>query len=282
MSKTTVFPVVLLVAFLAGCGANAPEEPAAAPPAEAAEATVNVVIETALGEIEVELYPERAPLSAAHFLRYVDGGHYDGAATFYRATHTAAGDAHDVVQGGMRSLPMLVRDGGEAEAEPPFPPVPHELTQDTGIRNERGTLAYARNEPGTANTEIFFNVGDNFVLDTGAGDPTRDGFGYATFGRVVRGMEVLDEIHRLPTDAPGRQRGRPGPDPERAGPDRQRPAGGVGRDHRPGAPTGRNRHDRSSCTPRRACRERLELGAPPLAGIAAAGRETHAAADPMA
>ncbi len=201
MSKTLV-SLAVLPALLAGCGANAPEEPAEAPPAEVAEETVNVVIETTLGEIEVELYPERAPLSAAHFLRYVDGGHYDGAATFYRATHTANGDAHDVVQGGMRSLPMLVRDGGEADAEPPFPPVPHELTQDTGIRNERGTLAYARNEPGTANTEIFFNVGDNFVLDTGADDPTRDGFGYATFGRVVRGMEVLDEIHRLPTDAP--------------------------------------------------------------------------------
>lgn len=202
MSKTIAFLVVLPVAFLAGCGANAPEEPAAAPPAEAAEGPVNVIIETPLGEIEVELYPERAPISVAQFLRYTDGGHYDGASTFYRATHTAAGDAHDVVQGGMRSLPMLVRDGGEAESEPPFPPIPHELTQDTGIRNERGTLAYARGEPGTANTEVFFNVGDNFVLDTGAGDPTRDGFGYATFGRVVRGMEVLDEIHGLPTDAP--------------------------------------------------------------------------------
>ena len=79
MSKTTLF----LAALLAGCGANAPEEPAEAPPAEpAAEETVNVVVETALGEIEVELYPERAPLSVAHFLRYVDGGHYDGAATF--------------------------------------------------------------------------------------------------------------------------------------------------------------------------------------------------------
>ena len=97
---------------------------------------------------------------------------------------------------------MLVRDAGEAEQEPPFPPIPHETTHDTGIRNERGTLAYARSDPGTANTEFFFNVGDNFVLDTDAGDPTRDGFGYATFGRVVRGIEVLDEIHGLPTDAP--------------------------------------------------------------------------------
>ena len=202
MPKPLVFPAALLAALLAGCGANAPEEAVEAPPAEVAEETVNVVIETPLGEIEVELYPERAPISVAQFLRYVDGSHYDGAANFYRATHTAAGDAHDVVQGGMRSLPMLVQDAGEAEEEPPFAPIPHETTVDTGIRNERGTLAYARGAPGTANTEFFFNVGDNFVLDTAADDPTRDGFGYATFGRVVRGMEVLEEIHRLPTDAP--------------------------------------------------------------------------------
>ena len=203
MPKTTAFVVLLVAALLAGCGASAPEEAVETPAAEpAAEETVGIVIETALGEIEVELYPDRAPISVAQFLRYVDGGHYDGKSAFYRATHTAAGDAHDVVQGGMRSLPMLVRDGGEAEEEPPFPPIPHETTLDTGIRNERGTLAYARGEPGTANTEFFFNVGDNFVLDTDAGDPTRDGFGYATFGRVVEGMEVLKEIHRLPTDAP--------------------------------------------------------------------------------
>ncbi len=165
------------------------------------ETTVSVVFETAFGAIEVALYPERAPLSTAQFLRYVDGGHYEGAA-FYRATHTAAGDAHDVVQGGLRSLPMSTGDQEEAPEAPPFPPIPHETTHDTGIRNERGTLAYARGEPGTANSEFFFNVGDNFVLDTDAGDPTRDGYGYATFGRVIRGMEVLEAIHALPTDAP--------------------------------------------------------------------------------
>lgn len=206
MSKTpahlsALLALTALVVAPLACGPKAAEEPEQTP-AETAEETVGVVIETALGEIEVELYPDRAPLSVAHFLRYTDGGHYDGAATFYRATHTAGGDGHDVIQGGMRSLPMLVRDGGEAEAEPPFPPVAHETTHDTGIRNERGTLAYARNEPGTANTEIFFNVGDNFVLDTDGGDPARDGFGYSTFGRVVGGMEVLDAIHALPTDAP--------------------------------------------------------------------------------
>ena len=197
------FPVLATLAILpVACGPEAAEEPAGAAPSEAAEEAVAVIFETSLGEIAVELFPGRAPLSVAQFLRYVDGAHYDGAATFYRATHTAAGDAHDVVQGGMRSLPMLVRDGGAAPEEPPFPPIPHETTHDTGIRNERGTLAYARNEPGTANSEFFFNVGDNFVLDTDAGDPTRDGYGYSTFGRVTRGMEVLDAIHRLPTDAP--------------------------------------------------------------------------------
>ncbi len=192
-------PLLPLVALcFAACG-GAPEEPAE-PPA-AVEETVHVIFQTDPGEIEVALYPDRAPFSVAQFLRYVDGGHYRGAA-FYRATHTAAGDAHDVVQGGLRSLPMLTGDQGEAGAEPPFSPIPHETTHNTGIRNERGTLAYARGEPGTANSEFFFNVGDNFVLDTDAGDPTRDGYGYATFGRVVRGMEVLDAIHALPTDAP--------------------------------------------------------------------------------
>ena len=164
------------------------------------ESAVRVVLETPLGEVEVALYPERAPLSVAQFLRYVEGGHYAGA-HFYRATHTAGGDAHDVVQGGLRSLPMLTGSEGEAE-ELPFRPVAHETTDATGLSNERGVLAYARLEPGTANSEFFFNLGDNRVLDTGAGDPGRDDFGYATFGRVVRGMEVLDAIHRLPTDAP--------------------------------------------------------------------------------
>ena len=199
---STMLVLVPLAFVPVGCGTDATEKPVEASPPEIGEQTVGVSIETALGEIEVELYPERAPLSVAQFLRYVDGGHYDGAAKFYRATHTSTGDAHDVVQGGTRSLPMLTRDAGEAEVEPPFPPIPHETTQETGIRNEKGTLAYARNEPGTANSEFFFNVGDNFVLDTDAGDPTRDGYGYAAFGRVIRGMEILDEIHRLPTDAP--------------------------------------------------------------------------------
>lgn len=209
--RLRLLPFALLVGFGAppalpagAPGAVSAGTPATAsserrPPAE--ERTVRVVFETADGEIEVALYPDRAPLSVAQFLRYVDGGHYAGA-SFYRATRTEAGAAFDIVQGGLRRLPMLTGDEGDAEAEPPFPPIPHETTDDTGIRNERGVLAYARRDPGTANSEFFFNLGDSRVLNTGEGGPDRDGFGYATFGRVVRGLEVLDAIRQLPTDAP--------------------------------------------------------------------------------
>ena len=98
-------------------------------------------------------------------------------------------------------LPILTEDEGDTDAEPRGPPIPHETTYDTGIRNERGVLAYARRDPGTANSEFFFNLGDSPVLN-GEGGPDCDGFGYATFGRVVRRLEVLGAIRRLPTAAP--------------------------------------------------------------------------------
>ena len=91
---------------------------------------------------------------------------------------------------------------GYAEAESPLPPVAHETTDLTGIPNERGSIAFGRLEPGTANSEFFFNVQDNPMLDTGYTSEGRDGHGYATFGRVLRGMRVLERIQRLPSDAP--------------------------------------------------------------------------------
>ena len=185
---------------LVGCGAPEAEPEPAAPEASAA-APVHVVFETELGEVEIALDLENAPISAAHFLRYVEGGHYDGA-TFYRAVRTADGGSFDIVQGGRRSQPVLTGEEGAAPDEPPFSPIAHETTHDTGTRNERGVLSYARGDPGTANTEFFFNLGPNRILDTDEGGPDRDGFGYATFGRVVRGIEVLDEVQAQPTDGP--------------------------------------------------------------------------------
>ena len=166
--------------------------------------TVQVVLETSLGDIEIALYPERAPLSAAQFLAHVDGGHYDGA-SFYRVTRRSRGSSIEVVQGGLLAHAMRADGAGieaYAEADSALPPIAHERTDRTGIPNERGSIAFGRLEPGTANSEFFFNVQDNPVLDSGYESADRDGEGYATFGRVLRGLRVLERIQRLPSDAP--------------------------------------------------------------------------------
>jgi len=161
--------------------------------------TIRVMLETSEGNIEVALYPQRAPLSVAHFLSYVDGGHYDGA-TFYRVTRKSETMPHAVVQGGLSAADIVTSLEDYSNQGELFPPVAHETTDTTGIPNETGTLAYARLEPGTANSEFFFNLGDNPVLDTGNTSRNPDGQGYATFGRVLRGMRVLEKIQSLPAD----------------------------------------------------------------------------------
>ena len=164
------------------------------------ERPVAVVLETDLGEIEVRVYPDRAPISASNFLAWVEGGHYEGA-TIYRVTrsdNTTGPGAIEVVQGGL--LGEELRSGAPTSPSTgPIPPIAHETTDTTGMPNERGTIAYARLEPGTADSEFFVNIADNPALDTGNTMRQPDGQGYATFGRVVRGMEILEEIQGLPT-----------------------------------------------------------------------------------
>jgi cyclophilin family peptidyl-prolyl cis-trans isomerase len=161
--------------------------------------TERVRIETSLGDVDVALYPERAPVSTANFLAYVDGGDYDGA-SFYRALEPSGEYGYGVIQGGLLGDAMA-GDGAEyAEPDRIRPPIRHETTDETGILNERGTLAYARLAPGSAGSEFFFNLTDNAVLDTGADVPGRDGLGYATFGRVLTGMRVLELIQAQPVD----------------------------------------------------------------------------------
>jgi predicted dienelactone hydrolase/cyclophilin family peptidyl-prolyl cis-trans isomerase len=160
---------------------------------------VRVIFETSMGDVEVALYPERAPVSVANFLAYVDGGHYDGASV-YRALKNSGPYGYGVIQGGLLRDTMS-GDGAEYAAPARvLPPIAHEPTTRTGIPNERGTLAYARLTPGSAGSEFFFNLTDNAVLDTGAEVPGRDGQGYATFGRVLRGLPILDQIQTLPAD----------------------------------------------------------------------------------
>ena len=166
---------------------------------EERDAIVRVVFETALGDIEIAVYTSRAPISAANFLAYVDGRYYDGS-TLYRAAGKSAPGTIGIVQGGLLAAAMSGESAYLDRATPPFPPIHHETTQTTGIPNERGTLALARLDPGTASSEFFFNLSDNPELDTDAGTPERDGFGYATFGRVIRGMDVLDALLDMPAD----------------------------------------------------------------------------------
>ncbi|MGB6228693.1 MAG: peptidylprolyl isomerase [Litorimonas sp.] len=144
----------------------------------------NVMLETSLGEIEIEVYPERAPVSAGDFLLHVDRGLYDGEG-FYRVVR-ADNDP--------RGMGMSLIQGGLLSQEPVTPPIAHERTTDTGLSNVRGTVSIARDAPGTGSAAYFFiNIGDNNFLDTG-GARNPDGEGYASFGTVVRGMEVVEAI----------------------------------------------------------------------------------------
>lgn len=164
------------------------------------DSSVRVVLETTLGDIELALYPRRAPLSVANFLAYVDAGYFDGA-SFYRVTSTGLEQGIDVVQGGLMGEAVVNDIATYERAESLLPRVAHETTVRTGIANVRGTVAYARLAPGTATSEFFFNIQNNPGLDTGVASRNPDGQGYATFGRVLRGLPLLEQIQALPTSA---------------------------------------------------------------------------------
>jgi peptidyl-prolyl cis-trans isomerase A (cyclophilin A) len=157
----------------------------------AADAGVRVTLETSLGAIEVEVFPQRAPLSACDFLAYVDAGLYEGAA-FYRVVrfdNDRGNPKIQVIQGGLQN------DNKER------PPIAHETTQQTGLKHADGALSLARGPVGTGGAAAFFVVvGDQPALDFG-GKRNADGQGFAVFGRVIRGMEVVHRIHRLKADA---------------------------------------------------------------------------------
>jgi peptidyl-prolyl cis-trans isomerase A (cyclophilin A) len=154
---------------------------------------VRIVFETALGAVIAELYPDRAPITTANFLRHVDQGLYDGAA-FYRTMRPGAGE---------RPNRALVIQGGVDPScrNPPLPPIPLESTEITGLSHLDGTLSIARWEPDTGASEFFVVIGDSPILDYGA--PAKpDGQGFAAFGRVVQGMDIVRAINAAPADAP--------------------------------------------------------------------------------
>ena len=154
----------------------------------------HVKIRTAYGTIEAELYPDQAPKSVAAFLSYVDSGFYNNA-SFYRVLNDenqATGVPHSqLIQGGLW--------GTNDNRSKTVQPIPHETTQQTGLHHQNGTLSLARREPGTAGTEFFICIGAQPGYDYGgSNDP--DGQGYAAFGKVTKGMDIVTKIHRFPTN----------------------------------------------------------------------------------
>ena len=152
----------------------------------------NVIFETELGNIEIETYPEKAPLSAGDFLNYVDRGFYNQEG-FYRVVR-ADNDP--------RQMGMSLIQGGRLDLEPKGGFIAHEPTSLTGLRNNSAMVSIARDEPGTGTAAFFFiNIGNNNFLDEG-GERNPDGAGYATFGKVVKGMDVVKAIQAGESNAP--------------------------------------------------------------------------------
>jgi len=178
MKRQSVF-LIILTAALALLNAGA-------------EPNTNVWIKTGLGNIKVEIYERQAPVTAANFLRYVDAGFFKEA-SFYRVVRLDNQPDNlvkiEVIQGGLRF----------GDGESPFPPVEHETTVKTGVLHKDGVISMARNAPGSATSEFFICVGDQPELDFG-GKRNPDGQGFAAFGRVVEGMEIVRKIQKQPDE----------------------------------------------------------------------------------
>ncbi len=156
----------------------------------AAPAPVGVKLITRLGDIVLELRPDKAPITTANFLRYVDKRLYDHA-TFYRASRPEGAQDYEygVIQGGLQNNPAYI-----------LKPIAHESTTKTGLKHTHGAISMGRRAPGTATSDFFICVGDQPYLDA---DPsqTGDNKGFACFGYVTEGLEVVKQIMALPLSA---------------------------------------------------------------------------------
>jgi cyclophilin family peptidyl-prolyl cis-trans isomerase len=163
--------------------ASTTAQPAAAQPAPAAAApNPQVQVFTNMGNFTIELYAERAPLTVAQFLKYVDQAHYSGT-IFHRAI------ANFVIQGG----------GFDANYKLKGNPAKVVNESGNGLSNQRGTVGLARpQEPHAGDVQFYVNIADNAALD-----PNQSRWGYAVFGKIVQGMDVVDRISTVSTGAKG-------------------------------------------------------------------------------
>lgn len=172
--------LLVLLAVLTGTAAQEPAKP------------VHVVIETGAGEIEAEIDTVRAPITAANFLKYVDAGLFDGGRFFRTVRPDNQVDKPVKI--------AVIQAAGSRERRADFlPAIPLERTNVTGLSHKDGTLSMARSTPDTARDSFSICVGDQPALDFG-GARQPDGQGFAAFGRVVRGMDVVRTIQMGPAN----------------------------------------------------------------------------------
>lgn len=179
MIRSLAIALFLLAAPLAAQG-----QPDAGP----ASATVKVRLDTSEGAILIALDKARAPITTANFLRYVDGRKFDGA-SFYRALTFPGRPDLGLIQGGAKGDPKRL-----------LPPIAHEPSTTTGLQHGEGSISMARGAPGSAQGDFFITLGGFPALDAQPGAPG-DNQGFAVFGRVVEGMDVVRRILAAPVSA---------------------------------------------------------------------------------
>jgi peptidyl-prolyl cis-trans isomerase A (cyclophilin A) len=173
------------IVIVAGAASQAPER----------RQDVVVAFETEKGTIDLAVDGGRAPTTAANFLKYVDAGFFDGGSV-NRSVRPDNTLRHDVE---IQVIQFQIDAAREREA---FPPIPLERTCVTGLKHVDGTMSMARNGPDTATGSFSIVIGDQPEMDFG-GRRNPDGQGFAAFGRVVRGVEVVKAIHASPTGRAG-------------------------------------------------------------------------------
>ena len=145
------------------------------------------IIKTELGDITLEVYPKKAPLTVANFMNYVDARLYDSS-SFFRAVRL------DNQRG--NNIKIEVIQGGDVDSTKEYAPIALETTQQTGLYHNDGTISMARSGPATATSSFFICINDQHSLDFG-GKRNPDGQGFAAFGQVTHGMDIVKKIQEL-------------------------------------------------------------------------------------
>lgn len=146
---------------------------------------INILMKTNIGDIELELYPDKAPITVENFVSYINDKFFDGLIF------------HRVIDG------FMIQGGGfDDRLSQKQTKAPIKIESDNGLKNDRGTIAMARtNDPNSATSQFFINLVDNNFLNFRS--PDVSGYGYAVFGKVTKGMDVVDKIGTVPTGSIG-------------------------------------------------------------------------------